>query len=534
MAMLTLRDRQTNNLFDPWEHLGAKRRNLLDRCWAAVFREQLLDHLPASTLSGHFLESFGRPSKDLHVVLGALVLQQLHDLTDAETVEAVAFNIAWHYALDIQRISDAYVCERTLRTYRRWVIEHGLDEELFKQLTDRLIQAFAVDTAQQRIDSTAVRSAMRTMTRLGILVDTVSKFLRELARRHPELHARVDREVVRRFVERKGGGCFAFAKPSESKQQLPEVARTLYELVATFRETPAAALESYQLLARVCDEQCETVAGENGRPAVSVKAPAAIPSDTVQNPSDPDASYNTHRGVGYLVQVMETYTDDEPADEGDAAGLDLITHIAVHKMTKHDSQALEPALDDVAIRGVEPVVILGDSHYGSTDGVQRIAERGAEVLAPAMPPKGYKLGRLTLEDFELDTDGIVVRCPAGNPPVDASVGKSKIEIHFDQSLCCACLDRHRCPGYANPKGSTTSRWQYTPARVAQYRRRLSQQSDEFKDRYRWRAGIEATMSRLKHQMGLATLRVRGKTSVKYVVFLRALGLNIRRAAAYSA
>ena len=168
---------KTNNLFDPWEHLGAKRRNLLDCCWAAVFREQLLDHLPASTLSGHFLESFGRPSKDLHVVLGALVLQQLHDLTDAETVEAVAFNIAWHYALDIQRISDAYVCERTLRTYRRWVIEHGLDEELFKQLTDRLIQAFAVDTAQQRIDSTAVRSAMRTMTRLGILVDTVRKLL---------------------------------------------------------------------------------------------------------------------------------------------------------------------------------------------------------------------------------------------------------------------------------------------------------------------------------------------------------------------
>ena len=59
-------------------------------------------------------------------------------------------------------------------------------------------------------------------------------------------------------------------------------------------------------------------------------------------------------------------------------------------MTKHDSQALEPALDDVAGRGVEPVVILGDSHYGSTDGVQRIAKRGTEVLAPAMPPKGYK------------------------------------------------------------------------------------------------------------------------------------------------
>ena len=41
----------------------------------------------------------GRPSKDLHVVIGVLLLQQLHDLSDAETVEALAFNMAWHYAL---------------------------------------------------------------------------------------------------------------------------------------------------------------------------------------------------------------------------------------------------------------------------------------------------------------------------------------------------------------------------------------------------------------------------------------------------
>jgi hypothetical protein len=34
---------------------------------------------------------------------GVLILQQLHDLTDAKTMEAVAFNLAWHYALDVHR-----------------------------------------------------------------------------------------------------------------------------------------------------------------------------------------------------------------------------------------------------------------------------------------------------------------------------------------------------------------------------------------------------------------------------------------------
>ena len=114
-------------------------------------------------------------------------------------------------------MSRLYICERTLRTYRRWVIDEGLDEELFKHLTDRLISAFTVDTTWQRIDSTGVRSAMRTMTRLGILVATISKFLRELARHHATLHARVDQDIVRRFVER-DGECFGFGKPSETKR----------------------------------------------------------------------------------------------------------------------------------------------------------------------------------------------------------------------------------------------------------------------------------------------------------------------------
>jgi hypothetical protein len=39
------------------------------------------------------------------------------------------------------------------------------------------------------------------------------------------------------------------------------------------------------------------------------------------------------------------------------------------------------------------------------------------------------------------------------------------------------------------------------------------------------------MSRLKYQMNLAHLRIRGMFAMRYVVNLRALGLNIRRCAA---
>jgi hypothetical protein len=46
--MLTIRDHHTGDLFDPWDHLGDQRRRLLDRSWAAVFREHLLNHLPVA------------------------------------------------------------------------------------------------------------------------------------------------------------------------------------------------------------------------------------------------------------------------------------------------------------------------------------------------------------------------------------------------------------------------------------------------------------------------------------------------------
>ena len=72
--MFTLRDRRTGELFDRWSDLGDKRRCLLERSWAGVFRNHLLVELPVDDLCRHLDERMGRPSKDLHVVIGVLLL----------------------------------------------------------------------------------------------------------------------------------------------------------------------------------------------------------------------------------------------------------------------------------------------------------------------------------------------------------------------------------------------------------------------------------------------------------------------------
>jgi Transposase DDE domain/Transposase domain (DUF772) len=528
--MLTLRDHQSGDLFDPWEYLGPQRRRLLEQSWAGVFRDYLLQYLPVKELAGCFRDDFGRPSKDMHVALGALILQQLHDLTDQQTTEAVALNIAWHYALDIRREPDAYLCERTLRNYRCKILELGLDEILFRTLTDKLIAAVGVDTSRQRLDSTAVRSAIRGLTRLGILVEATSKFLRDLKRTIPEQYAAVDPEVLRKYVERQGGGCFADTRPSESKRRLPEAAQDVYALVEQFRQTEAATLESFQLLQRIFHEQCE-VPEESDAP-IAVRPPRKNDCDGVLSPADPDARYNKHRGTGYLVQIMETFTDDDSAEKD--ASLppkpDLITHVAVDQLTMHDQDALEPALDDADQRGLKPKELLADSHYGSNECLAKGRQRQVEIISPAMTAKGKRQGKLTLEDFELDDQGRVVRCPNGQEPIETSVADVRIQVLFDPVACQACPRRDDCPAAA--VGRSERRWQYNHDRVKQRERRLYDASEEFRQRYRWRAGIEATMSRFKHQMRMARLRVRGMAKVTYAAMLRALGLNIFRVATY--
>ncbi|MEQ8667671.1 MAG: transposase [Pirellulales bacterium] len=527
--MQTLRDHQSGDLFDPWEYLGPQRRKLLEQSWAGVFRDYLLRHLPVKELAAGFREDFGRPSKDLYVAIGALILQQLHDLTDKQTTEAVALNIAWHYALDIRHESDAYLCERTLRNYRRRLLELGLDEVLFRTLTDRLIEELGVDTSKQRLDSTAVKSAIRGLTRLGLLVEATSKFLRELKRKQPERYAEVDVEIIRKYVERNGEGCFASTRPSESKRRLPEAAEDVHALVGQFRLTSAADLESYELLRRIFDEQCEVA-----NAIVSVRPPRKHGCDGVISPADPDARYNYHRGKGYLVQIMETFVEDDAtkSEESLPQKPDLITHVAVDPLTMHDQDALEPALHDTDQRGVKPRELLADSHYGSNECLRKGQEQNVEVVSPSMPPKGKQQGKFTLEDFELDNEGRVLRCPMGWAPEETSVAEVRIQVLFDQKVCAACTRRDACPAAA--VGRREQRWQYNHDRVKQRARRIQDASKEFRDRYRWRAGIEATVSRFKHQMGMSQLRVRGMARVNYVATLRALGLNIHRVAVYRA
>jgi hypothetical protein len=281
---------------------------------------------------------------------------------------------------------------------------------------------------------------------------------------------------------------------------------------------------SFKLLERVLSEHCNLTDDKDN--PVELKKPEEIRSDSLQNPSDPDASYSGHKGQGYQVQVMETFSTDRADD--DEKSLNLITHVEVQPAHHSDANALIPAIEDTEERNVKPKELLADALYGSDANCEEAKSHKVELTAPTMGKT--KEDRTSLSEFHICEKGEVLACPQGHAP--AKVRKKKRQsIGFAIEHCEACPLLQACP-VKKGKKYYYLRFQDKELRIAA--RRAQEDSQEFKDRYRWRAGVEATMSEYDRRTRVKQLRVRGLKAVRYCATMKALALNMFRAAAVRA
>lgn len=527
--MIYTRDHKTGYLFDPWEFLGPKRRKLMDESWAGLFRKEILSELPVDKIAPFFTAGFGRPTKELYTVLGALVIQQMQDLSDEDTIPQLAFNLQWHYALDINTESDEakYMCPKTLWSMRKIVTDNELDNVLFNQITDKLAKVFQVDTSKQRIDSVHIKSNMRRLGRIGIFVKSIHKFLVNLRRKHKKIFETLEKDFVDKYLSKKALSCFSMVKPSASERTLASVSADLFELVQRFSDqSDITNMHSYQLLLRVLKEHCQVTEALDDKPAeVSVKPSKEVSSNSLQNPSDSDAGYDGHKGQGYQTQVMETYCDEEDKDVKSKT-LNLITYIESEPACESDANALLPAINSTKDRGLGPDEVLADSLYGSDENCKAAQAMGVKVISPTMGSP--KEDTLSLSDFKLSEKGKIISCPKGYAPVRIKTKKNRYSVAFNSEHCNNCPLINECPVKRGKKYHYL-RFDDKALRVAQ--RRAREQSPEFKDRYRWRAGIEGSISAYDARTGVKRLRVRGLKAVRFCAALKAVGINILRATA---
>jgi len=170
---------------------------------------------------------------------------------------------------------------------------------------------------------------------------------------------------------------------------------------------------------------------------------------------------------------------------------------------------------------------LADAAYGSDDNVIRAQGLGVEVVAPSM--KGNSTKSMDLSAFVFDDSGRVSRCPQGEAPQKLTYKEKK-----GRYVACFAIECCRnCPRVADCSVKPGKKHYYLRYRSKNYRlalRRRFERTDEFIERYRWRAGIEASMSEYATLTGVKRLRVRGLAAVRYAAVLKAAGLNLMRAA----
>lgn len=521
--MFHVKNHKQQYMFDVWAHLGPKRRKFLDASWAGLFQQKILPELPVESLRRHYHDWNGRPTKELYSMMGLMILQQMHDCTDEQAVEQFCFNIQWHYALNITNSSDAasYISHKTLWTMRDHLATDESYTEIFESSLQILARLFKADLSKQRMDSVHVKSNMRNLGRIGLFVRTIKKFLINLKRHHRVSFDQLDEQLVLRYLSKSQTTLFAMVKPTESTRTLDQLAEDVFTLTRSFASVSAVGvMQSFKLLIRLFEEQCviEDDAKEPSNQKAVARPNKEVPSDSLQNPSDPDAGYSGHKGQGYQVQVVENYTT------GDDDQVSLITEVAVESADQHDANALLPALEKLEQKNMLPAEMLADSLYGSDSNCETaLQEHQVVVIAPAMPGNQKKLH---LSDFAFDSRGKILACPRGAVPGNVKRTASGYSVAFPACICLECPAFDQCPV---AKGKKACYYRYTDKDIRLARRRQNEDTPTFREKYRYRAGVEATMSEFDRRTGVKHLRVRGMKAVRFAAFMKAVGLNIFRA-----
>ena len=508
-------DPRQKALFDPGETMFSPMAiRYMREDWPGLFRAQILHLMPVGKIADHFHPTLGCRTKELYSMAGAIFLKEFFNLTIEETVRRYVMDPAWHYALNVVPAT-ASMSHASVERYMKLFAEDDIAADVFHRITSALIEALELDVSRQRLDSTHVFSDMATFGRSKLMGVTIKRFLTQLKRHHSELYDALPEAFRSRYApsQAKLFGDFTGGR----KQLRQTVAEDLLFLANRFAEDQAVANRtSYQAMTRVLHEQCEV---SEDKASVAVKAKTG--GDVMQNPSDPDATYDGHKGAGYQAQIAETCAEGNDVQ--------LITGVEVEPAHQSDQDALEPMLDQLAEHDRTPDSMSADTLYGRDENVVEAEQRGVDLQSPVGGVSPQNGDDLTADDFVVDEQTETVeRCPNGCEPQCSTHDGEKGETRtvMEASDCSSCEFRSQCP-VQKVHGQFVLR--HTPAQRRLAARRAEQATDAFQENYAIRAGGESVNSGLKRRTGMGRVRTRGQHRVRMAVLFRCAGWNLLRA-----
>ena len=519
--MRTINSPKQISLFDSFDLVLTERarQRLLDD-WPGVFRHVILELMPADELGSHLHATMGRHSKELYSMAGLILLMEMNNWPKKEAVTQYCFNMAVHYALNLEPIAQ----DLSVRSLERYILKYETEDlaaKVMHQVNMELVKVLGLKVDQQRLDSTHIFSNMADFGRTRLMGVAIKRFLAKVKQFDTNGYKSLEESLRQRYAPSVYHLFGDTGKDKESRRLLrQQVAEDMLALIEHFDDHPLHKnRDTYKAMKRIFHEQCEVQEEK-----VTVKEKPG--GNVIQNPSDADATRDGHKGPGYQAQLAETCNPDNE--------IQVITSALPQTAAEPDPEALVPVLDDLKETDLLPEQLLVDASYSSDENVEKAANAyDVELVGPV--PSGSvteeKAYSLNVDDFTINEETEeVFQCPAGHKPTssvhDPKTGKTRTVM--PESACCDCEYQAECP--VN-KGRDGYSFDHTAKSRRTAGRRREETTDAFRERYKRRSGIEGTNSGLKRRTGLGQLRVRGAPRVFHTIYLKVTGWNILRASA---
>ncbi len=486
----------------------------------------------------------GRPGISPAQLAMVTVLQFTENLTDRQAADAVRGRLDWKYCLGLA-LEDEGFDFSVLSEFRARLVAGGVELAILDLLLDRLKGLGLVKAGgRQRTDSTHVLGRIRDLNRLELAGESVRAALEALSAAAPDWLAGVIDDSWQQVYGQRIDNLRLPGSETKRTALAVQYGRDGYHLLEALRAPGApswlAELPTVGALRRIWVQQYYRVIDEHGEKVVRREASEhGLPPGRLRlvSPYDTDARYSEKRGKGWLgYKVHFSETCSEAADDDPTTGLpeapNLITNVATTEASVPDVAMTAPIHDMTLARDLAPDEHIVDAGYTSADLLLAARARGITLLGPLLADTSpqARSGGYTTEAFTIDWEHHQVTCPQGATSIAWSPcrqrGTETTVVKFAAATCQACPAKDRCTRSSRSGRQLTLR----PREVhdAVVAARAGQDSQQWKDRYKIRAGVEGTMRQTTHVTGIRRARYLGLAKTQLEHYAAAASVNLIR------
>ena len=516
---------QQISMTDPLLNMPKYLQEILLKSWAHTFQQYIFSNINEDRFAVLYSENHAtRPNSPVNVIIGLLILKEIFSHTDDELIGSLHFDMRYQYALKTTSYDKQPVSINTLYNFRNRLYEYekqtGIDliQQEVEEQAKLIAKHLKVDNKKIRMDSLMVSSSCKKLSRIELVYSVNAKLVKLLYK----IADYAIPEECKAYLEKGHKNDTIYrTRDQEAEGKLEFLLKQSQILSKAGQQegTIVTNSEEYQLLSRMLAEQLKV---DNSGKAVP-KAGSEITSESLQNPTDPDATYRKKYGgnIGYVANVAEAVSDESS----------VIINYDLKPNTYSDSKFADDLIETLSQdlgSDDDRIQVLIDGAYFEQEKAETASAKGIDLIPGELVGRKPSENKLSYAQFALNLDkNVVDKCPAGQAPVESyydEQGKS-YTAKFDKEQCINCPHRSNCPAKDQRKNTIV---RFSEKRYKTDLQRLKMSDPEYIKLTNQRAGIEGIPSVLRRKYDVDHMPIRGLVRSKIWFGFKIAAYNIKK------